>query len=133
MSALFKRTLAVLPLAANEDHTGKEGCVVKALNGKAALITNGASDQPFGVILDGGTTAGKSSVAVCDACSGTVRIKLDATPGTVVLGTYLVPTNTGTVKADPGTGTRMVFARALEAGSANELIEALLFHPIAAA
>lgn len=132
MSALFKRTLAVLPLAANEDHTGKEGYVVKVISGKAALVTNGATDQPLGIILDGASASGKSSVAVCDACPGTVRVKLDATPGTIAIGTYLVPTNTGTVKADPGTGSRMVFARALESGSANELIEAILFHPIAA-
>jgi hypothetical protein len=128
MSALLKRERAILPLTPNEDQRGKEGYAVKVASGKAALLT-AATDMPIGVILDGENTDGKSSVAVCDAQSGTARVKLDGTPGTVVLGTYLAVTATGTFKADPGSGNRVVCARALETGSANELIEAAIFKP----
>jgi hypothetical protein len=130
MSAQFKRNVAVIPMTPNEDHTGKEGYAVKVSSGKAALVT-GDTDTPLGVILDGETTAGKSAVAVADACAGTVRVKLDATPGTVAIGTYLTITSTGTFKAAVSTKTQC--ARALESGAANELIEAVLHRPVAAA
>ncbi len=130
MSALFKRATAVLPFTPNEDHTGKEGYAVKASSGKAALVT-ADTDVPLGIILDGETTSGRSAVAVCDAGGGTVRVKLDGTPGTVAVGTYLTISATGTFKAAVSGKTQC--ARALEAGAANELVEAVLHRPVTAA
>ena len=89
------------------------------------------TDLPFGAILEGAGTTSKSSIAVAaGGFRGTVRLKLDATPGTVKTGTLLQTTATGTVKADAGSGSRVLIAQALEAGNANELIEAVLFKPI---
>jgi len=130
MSALFKREVAVVAMTPNEDQAGKEGYAVKVSSGKAALCT-ADTDVPIGVVLDGEGTSGKSAVAVCDACAGTVRVKLDGTPGTVGMGTYLTISATGTFKAAVSGKTQC--ARALESGSADELIEAVLHRPVAAA
>ncbi len=129
MSALFKREMAVIPMTPNEDQRGKEGYAVKASSGKAALVT-ADTDMALGVILDGENTDGKTTLAVADACAGTVRVKLDAVPGTVAVGTYLTITATGTFKQAVTGKTQC--ARALEAGAANELIEAALHKPITA-
>ena len=128
MGSLHLRDNGVIPMTPNETHVGKEGFAVKVSSGKAALVT-GATDIPIGVILDGEDTAGNSSVAVCELPGGTVRVKLDGTPGTVAVGTYLTITATGTFKADAGSGSRVQCARALQSGAANELIEAILFKP----
>jgi hypothetical protein len=126
---MFARTNGVLALTPTADHSGKEGFAVNASSGNAALVS-AATDIPLGVILEGATTSKKDAVALCDgALAGTVKVKLDGTPGTVALGTYLVITATGTFKADPGTGARVRAARALESGAANELIEAVLVKP----
>jgi uncharacterized protein YaiE (UPF0345 family) len=130
MSALFKREVAVIAMTPNEDQTGKEGYAVKVSSGKAALCT-ADTDVPIGVVVDGEGTSGKSAVAVCDACTGTVRVKLNGTPGTVALGTYLTIASDGTFKAAVSSKTQC--ARALESGSAGELIEAVLHRPVAAA
>lgn len=128
---MFARTNGVLALTPTADHSGKEGFAVKASGTSAALVA-AATDIPLGVVLEGATTAKKDAVALCDGgLAGTVKVKLDATPGTVALGTYLVITATGTATADPGSGARVRHARALEAGAANELIEAVLLTPVA--
>lgn len=126
------RENAVLALTPAADQTGKEGYLVKLDSGGAAALVSSGADQPFGVIVDGAALAGKSAIAVAaGGFRGTVRLKLDASPGTVLAGTFLQATSSGTVKADALTGTRVVVAQALEAGAAGELIEAVLFKPIA--
>ena len=130
MSARFTRENVILPMTPNETHVGKEGYAVKVSSGKAALVT-GDTDTPIGVILDGEDTAEKSSIAVCEGCSGTVRVKLNGTPGTVNIGTYLTIASDGTFKAAVSNKTQC--ARALETGAAGELIEAVLHRPITAA
>ncbi|HYE29792.1 MAG TPA: hypothetical protein VEH27_00045 [Methylomirabilota bacterium] len=124
------REAAIIPMTPNEDHTGKEGYAVKVSSGKAALVT-GTTDDVFGVILDGEATTGSSSIAlVSGGLPGTVSVKLDGTPGTVNIGTNLTITATGTFKAAT-TGAKQC-ARAVQSGAANELIEAVLYHPITA-
>ena len=130
MGARNTRENAVLPLTPNEDHSGKEGYAAKYAAGPKAALVTGDTDIPLGVIVDGEPTTGQSTVAICDAAQGTVRVKLDATPGTVVLGTYLTITSTGTFKATVSGKTQC--ARAMEAGAANQMIEAVLFRPITA-
>lgn len=129
MSSLFKRETAIISLVPNEDHTGKEGYAVKASAGLAALCT-ADTDPVIGVILDGETTSGLSSIAICDAAGGTVRVKLDAGSAAVNMGDLLTITATGTFNGKVVGKT--LCARALQAGAAGELIEAALFHPITA-
>jgi len=126
------RDNAILPLTPNESHALKEGYFVELSSGKAAIV-NAATDVPFGVILKGEGTDGQDSIAIPHGFSGTVEVKLDGTPGTVVVGTVLTVTATGTVKADPGSGDRVQVAVALQAGAADELIEAALIKPVSIA
>lgn len=129
---MIPRTNALLALSPTADQTNKEGCFVELSNGNVA-ICNAAADIPFGLIVDGAPTSGKSSVAVCaGGYSGTVKVKVAATsPGTINLGTMLTLTADGSVKADAGSGARVQVAQALEAGAADELIEAVLIRPTA--
>lgn len=122
------RDKAIIALQPAADHREKRGFFVLS-NG--ALPSN-ATDIPIGIIVQGENTNGIDTVAT-PAFGGTVKVKLSATPGTVSIGTYLVldGTTLGAVKADPGTGARVRVARALESGTANELIEAYLVEPTA--
>jgi hypothetical protein len=106
------------------DLTGKEGWFVEGTLA-AATIVNAVTDNPYGVITVGELAAGRSSVALM-GYAGTVKVKVDATPGTIVFGTQLKITATGTVTQYAGTGAAVVVAVALESGAANELIEAVL-------
>ncbi len=125
----FVRNDAVIALTPNEDHTGKEGYAVTISSGKAALVTSDTA-LGFGIILDGEPTTGLSSIAVADGAGGTVRVKLSATPGTVAVGTYLTVT-TGAV-FNAAVSNKACYARALESGAANELIECVLVRPFLA-
>jgi hypothetical protein len=125
------RENGIVALTPAADQTGKEGYLVDVDSNEKATLIDATTDLPFGVILEGAATTSKSSIATAaGGFKGTVRLKLDATPGTVKTGTLLQTTGTGTVKADAGSGSRVLIAQALESGAANELIEAVLFKPI---
>lgn len=109
------------------DLSGKKGYFVEFNSGNIQLADN-AADLPIGVLGDGDATGGS---VVTTAAPGTVKVKLDSTPGTVNPGTFLTLAAGGTVKADAGTGARVQVARALESGAADELIEAILVEPVA--
>jgi len=121
------RDTAIIPLLPTADHTGKEGSFILATG---ALVSSATATLPLGVITEGFPITGKDSVALPNF-GGTVKVKLAATPGTVVAGSFLVldGTTLGAVKLDPATGARIQVARAIEAGAANELIEAYLVDP----
>lgn len=122
------RDNAIIPVVPTADQRGEKG---KFITAAGAIMAN-ATTVPFGVILDGGNIDGESSVAIsAGGFSGTVRVKLAATAGTVVRGTFLTldATTLGAVRADPGTGNRVQVAQALEAGANHELIEAVLIRP----
>lgn len=123
-----KRDKAVVALVPAADHREKEGFFILA----TGALPSDAAGIPLGVIVQGENTDGQDTVATA-AFGGTVTVKLAATPGTVSKGTYLVldGTTLGAVKADPGTGARVRVARALESGTAGELIEAYLIEPTA--
>jgi hypothetical protein len=118
----------VLPFTPTADHTDKRGFAVVNSSGNAALSAS-ATDIPLGVIVDGQPTTGKSSVAI-NGTGAIVKVKLHSTAGTINPGTYLVLHTDGTGKADPGTGNRVQYARALEAGANSALIDAVLINPI---
>jgi hypothetical protein len=120
------RDIAIIPLTPTADHTGKEGYFILATG---ALVSSATATVPLGCIIEGFPTTGKDSVALHNF-GGTVKVKLGATPGAVIAGSSLVLQADGTTKLDPGTGTaRIRVARALEAGVAQELIEAVLVDP----
>ena len=109
------------------DFTGEDGKFVETATG-TDTISNAATDIPLGVITEG--RAAGSSIAT-PAFGGVVKVKLHSTPGAVVRGSYLCLHTNGTVLLDPGTGNRVRVARALQAGAANELIDAYLMEPVA--
>ena len=119
MAGSLTRDTAIFALTPAADQTGKEGYAVKIVAGEAAIST--AHDGNFGVILDGETTSGKSTIASNAGASGTVKVKLS---GTVALGGNLMVHTDGTFKAHAS--TKIVAAVAMEAGVADELIEAAL-------
>jgi len=124
------RTNAILPFTPAADQTGLEGYFVEASSGNVA-VCNAATDIPLGVIVEGSDTTGKSSIALPNY-GGTVPLKITGTsPGTIVVGTNLTLKSDGTVQADAGTGNRVRVARALEIGSAGEVIEGYLLEPTA--
>jgi len=119
MAGALTRDAAIFALTPAADQTGKEGYAVKIVAGEAAIST--AHNGNFGVILDGETTAGKSTVASMAGASGTVKVKLS---GTVALGDKLMIHTDGTWKAH--TSTNNVSGMAMEAGTSTELVEAAL-------
>lgn len=85
---------------------------------------------PYGVILEGGNTGETTTIALCaGGHAGTVKVKMSGSPGSVVKGSNLELVNDGTAKIATATSTRVLLAQAMEAGAANELIEAVLFRP----
>tara|TARA_R110002167_G_scaffold122035_3_gene300476 strand:- start:3743 stop:4120 length:378 start_codon:yes stop_codon:yes gene_type:complete len=119
MAGALTRDTAIFALTPAADQTDKEGYAVKIVTGEAAIST--AHNNNFGVILDGETTSGKSTIASMAGASGTVKVKLS---GTVALGGHLMVHTDGTWKAH--TGSNNLSAVAMEAGTATELIEAAL-------
>ena len=95
MAGALTRDAAIFALTPAADQTGKEGYAVKIVAGEAAIST-AHRRKLFGVILDGETTSGKSTVASMAGASGTVKVKLS---GTVALGGLLMVHTDGTWKA----------------------------------
>lgn len=125
---MIARTNAIIPGLHSADWTGKDGYFVESASG-ADSICNAATDIPLGVITEG--LPASSSIAT-PAFGGVVKVKVTGTsPGTIVRGSYLTVKSDGTVQLDAGTGSRVRVARALEAGAANELIDAYLIEPVA--
>lgn len=126
------RDNSILPLTPNADHTGKDGYFVNLdANGQAALVSS-ASDIPFGLILEGLSTDDTDSIAVPGGFAGTASVKLSASASPVSAGAYLVLTADGSVEQEQtGAGARVRVAKALESGTADELIEAVLIEPLA--
>ncbi len=124
MSALLVRTNGILALTPNEDHSEKTGYGV-TFSGTTASLSASASVPIAGVILEGGPTTGKSTVALL-GCAGTVRVKISAT---VTAGQRIKQYSDGTFRAD-GAGERQVVGIALESGVSGDLIEAQLWAPL---
>jgi hypothetical protein len=126
---MIARTNAVIPCTPAADYTGLEGYFVKATgSGDTVTLCTGVTDSPLGVITEAPTDTGKLSVAILGGgLAGTVKVKVTATsPGTIVFGSPLeLAAEDGTVKLGTG-GASTVVAKALEAGAAGELIEAIL-------
>lgn len=125
---MIRNATAVIGRLATADLTGKDGYFVKNSSGSVALVS-AVTDLPLGVVTSGDVAAGFTSVALPNF-GGTVSVKLNGTPGTVVQGTDLYLKADGTVAVLPvAAGTYYKVAIALESGAANELIEARLVEP----
>jgi hypothetical protein len=132
MSKLTREN-AILPFPPNSDLTGKEGHIVSIQTngnvGAVALYSVSGGLPPFGVVLLGSNAGEKTSVAISSGgLAGTIKVKLSAP---VKAGEELQIDETGTVSPDSGSGNRIIVGLALEAGVADELIEAVLFRPVA--
>jgi len=124
---MITRENAVLAFPSAVDLTGKEGYAVKLNSSGQLELCSSASDIPFAIVTIGMPIGAQNSVAVCaGGYAGTVSIKLSATPGTVNAGTLLALNANATSSA--GT-TGVLYAQAVEAGQADELIEAVIFKP----
>lgn len=130
------RDNAILPFPAGQDLTGQEGRPVIVDPGTPGfpvwLIDDPTESYvPIGVIVKGCKAGETASIAIAaGGLAGTVRLKL-AAPVTSA-GTHLKLATLGSSCAfapDNGSGARTVMAQALEAGLAEEKIEAVLFKP----
>ncbi len=129
------RTNAVIPMPTSPetDTFGMEGYPVDAnSDGTVDLCGDAGGNPPFGIIMLGAKHPGQTSIALAaGGLAGTVRVKLllpVTAPGTLLK--LVDAADRVAFGPDTGTGARIVMAQALEAGAANELIEAVLFKPI---
>lgn len=93
------------------DSTAAEGTFTDA----AGAVLTSATADPYYLVVDA-NLANDSQRTVCrPGFPGIVEAKLHSAAGTIVKGSKLILHTDGTVKLDPGTGTRLVVAVAQEA------------------
>ena len=90
-----------------------------------------ATAVPDALIIDAGIGAGSvvTLAPTVGGVPGVVTTKANATPGTINKGTNLALCSDGTVKADPGTGARVLVAQARESATAAERFKSVLISP----
>ena len=120
------RTNAIISILADDGLTGKEGQFVRMSSNTAIALMDSALDTPLGLLLIGGKTSERVTVAVPGGLAGTVRVKL---AGTAYIGSRLQLTADGRVMDHDNSAPRMIVGVALEAGVTGELIEASLCTP----
>lgn len=125
-------TIMPYPAAGSEDHSSAQGrFVVLAASGAAALCTS-ADQYPLGLIYGVATYGSETMTTVIyhGGLGGIVKIKLAASPGTVVEGTVLELESDGTCRAYDHSGSATVVAISLAAGTGGDLVDAYMFGPI---
>jgi hypothetical protein len=120
------RSNAIISILADDDLTTKEGQFVRMSSNTAVALMDSALDTPLGLLLIGGNTNERVTVAIPGGLAGTVRVKL---AGTVYIGSRLQLTADGRVMAHSNELPRMIVGVALEPGVTGELIEASLCPP----
>jgi len=129
MKTSLARTNAILSFEANDDLTGYVGRFVVLTAGKVALVGS-TTVKPLGILLTDGKAGERVTVAIgAGGLAGTVRVKLAAAVSGP--GVDLQLTSHGHVQPDTGSGERLLVAQSLESGAIDELIEAVLFRPVA--
>lgn len=126
-SPLYTRDNAIVPITAGENLTGKEGYFYKLNASNKAVLCDAATDVPHGLILEGAASGADIAAAPLGGNHGTVRVKLGAQ--VTDLRKDLTLRADGTAESDDGAGARVVVARPLETGAADEMIEAVLLSP----
>jgi hypothetical protein len=129
MKTSLARTNAIVSHKAANDLTGKVGHFT--LITTAQLIELWSENNIcFGVLMTDGKAGERVTIALsAGGLAGTVRVKL-AAPVTYP-SQFLQITPDGRVVPDTGSGERLLVAQALETGAIDELIEAVLFRPVA--
>ncbi|MCS6242607.1 MAG: hypothetical protein H2172_01915 [Opitutus sp.] len=117
------RSNAIISIFADDDLTGKEGQFVRMSSNTAVALMDSGLDTPLGLLLIGGKTNERVTVAIPGGLAGTVRVKL---AGEAYIGSRLQLTNDGRVMAHDNEFPRIIVGVALEAGVTGELIEASL-------
>ena len=127
MSTLFRRATAIIPIVATVPLAGKEGYFYKLDGSNKAVICAAVTDVPRGLILAVTADGLEISAAPMGGNHGTVGIKLGA--AVIDLRLDLTLRADGSAEPDDGAGNRVVVARPLETGAANEIIECVLIGP----
>lgn len=127
MSTLYARATAIIALTAAASLAGKERYFYKLNGSNQAVIVASAADVPDGLI--GAVTGDGLEISALKSGGnhGPVKIKLGAAVTDLRLD--LVLRADGTVGPDTGTGARVIVARPLETGEADEEIECVLLKP----
>lgn len=113
-SALLANDNAIIAQTPSATHVDKEGYLVTMASG-TATISSSATVPATGVILEGRTTAGKSSIGILGCLSGLVRLKCS---GTIAEGARVQQHTDGSVVTDAGTGARVVVGVLVQPGGA---------------
>lgn len=126
-STLYSRDCAVIKLVATASLAGKEGYFYKLDSSNQAVIVSSASDKPHGLIGAVSNDGLEISALPMGGNHGPVRVKL----GTTItdLRVDLTVKSNGTAESDDGAGARVIVARPLETGVADELVECVLLTP----
>jgi hypothetical protein len=120
------RSNAIFSIFAGDDLIGKEGQFVRMTSNTSVALMDSGLDTPLGLLLIGGKTDQRVTVAVPGGLAGTVRVKL---AGEAYIGSRLQLTADGRVMAHDNEFPRIIVGVALEAGVTGELIEASLCTP----
>lgn len=126
-STLYRRINSVIPLIAATSLAGKEGFLYKLDEDHKAVIVASAADIPHGAILSVSADGLEISAAPLGGNHGTVLLKLGA--AVTDLRKDLTVRANGSVESDDGAGARVIVARPLETGAADEMIECVLLAP----
>jgi len=127
MSSLYRRINSVIAIAAAASLAGKEGYFYKLDEDNKAVAIEAATDKPQGLILSVRADGMEISAAPCGGNHGTVPIKLGGNVDDLTKDLTLKAD--GSVEADDGAGARVIVARPLEPGAAEEFIECILLSP----
>jgi hypothetical protein len=126
-SSLYRRINSVIPIAAAVSLEGKEGFFYKLDENNKAVIVSSVEDVPHGLILSVTSDGLEISAAPLGGNHGTVLVKLGA--AVTDLRKDLTVRANGSAESDDAAGARVIVARPLETGAADEMIEAVLLAP----
>lgn len=128
MSSLYARATAIVPIVAALTLAGKEGCFYKLNGSNQAVAIAAATDVPDGLIGALSKSDGlEISALKAGGNHGPVLAKLGAPVTDLRLDLTLRAD--GTLESDDGTGARVIVARPLQTGAADEKIEVVLLKP----
>lgn len=127
MSTLYARVNSIIPIVAALTLAGKEGYFYKLNASNQAIAIAAVTDVPHGLILAVSDNGLEISAAPLGGNHGTCKVKL----GTAVtdLRKDLTVKADGTAEPDDAAGARVIVARPLETGVADEMIECVLLRP----
>lgn len=118
----------ILAITNDADHSDKVGQGVVMAAALSSLVTSDTALTAIGVISNGGISGGDDSVVPFSSGHKT-RVKLAASPGTIVVGTLLALHTDGTFKASATGKAECAVALQIGTSKGGALIYAQLFQP----